>query len=435
GQTGQTPNPPAPETESEYAGPAILSRGASSVFRTPQSLKLRPFVTLNGVHETGITGVTVQPDGSVPDDSSWGAEAIVGAYGYQRLRRGVIGLDYKGNYRHYSRNSYYNGTDQLLALVVSRQASKRVSFTLRESAGTFSRSFQDYFDGFGDLDPSFANVPASELFDGRTNYLSTLGDLTYAQSARLSFNMGGDGFLVRRRSKALFGVTGYRARGDVNYRASRRTTMGVHYSFTHYEYTKAFGASDFHTVSYNHSIRIGRRAELGLQVGGARVETLGIARVAIDPVIAAILGQTYGVQALYRVNYVPVLGARISQGFRTSHVSVSYHQAPNSGNGVYLTSRHQTARADYSYTGIRRWHFGASGGYNYLGSLTQTLGSLRGWEGGAGANYQLGAGMHITTRADFRRHKIGQTTFERTQTHLTVGFSFSPGEVPLSFWR
>jgi hypothetical protein len=41
-------------------------------------------------------------------------------------------------------------------------------------------------------------MPTDELFDSRTNYLQSRVDLTWRLTARLSFDFGGDGFVVRR---------------------------------------------------------------------------------------------------------------------------------------------------------------------------------------------------------------------------------------------
>ena len=187
-------------------------------------------------------------------------------------------------------------------------------------------------EGAGFLDAEFGNIPRNELFDGGVVFLSTLSDVTYQKTARLSFNIGGDGFLTRRRSSALYGLTGYRARGDVSYRVGRRSTVTALYNFNHFEYTKGFGASDVHAVGLGYAVHIGRRWDFGVQFGGARVETLGIVQVSIDPVIAAIIGRSVGVEALYRVNYVPNGSATLSRQFHRGILGFSYSRGVGSGS-------------------------------------------------------------------------------------------------------
>jgi hypothetical protein len=420
--------------EPEYSGPAILSRGGMASVRIPtESLRIQPFLTVMGNYDTGITPVTVSPQGQIPNDNSIGVDVSAGLYGYYRWKTATLGVDYQGTYRDYARNTSYNGTDQSLSLLFQKQATRHVGFTLRESAGLFARNF--YSPGaFNLIDPSFSNTPTNDIFDGRTIYLNTMADLTYQKSARLSFNFGGDGFVTRRRSSSLYGVTGYRARGDIAYRTTRYATTGVAYDFTHFEYTKGFGGSDVHTLAIVQSFRIGKRWELSVRGGGSRVETLGIGIVNIDPVIAAIIGRSQGIEAIYRVNWAPTLDGRLTRSFHHASLSFGYSRGVTPGNGLYLTSRGQTGTASFSYTGIRKLNVGVSLGYNSYGSLTQTVGNYSGYTGGAGFTYTLTRALHFITRYDYRRYDIAQSVFRRDSYRASIGFGFSPKDVPLTLW-
>lgn len=431
-------NPPVPadsqpEPQAEYGGPAVLSRGAASSLRPPANIRLRPFLALSASYDTGITAVGVRSDGQLPNVASLGAEGEFGVLGSRRWKQSSLGLDYRGSYRHYTKNSYYNGTDQLLTLVYKKQPSRRIEFTLREMAGALSRSFYNPQQS-ALIDPSFANAPNNELFDGRTLYLSTMGDMTYMKTARLSFNLGGDGFLVRRRSSSLYGVTGYRARGDVAYRTSRFATSGVGYDFTHFEFTKGFGASDIHTVAFAQSFRFGRSWELAMKFGGSRVETLGLTVVSVDPIIAAITGVSQGVEAIYRINWVPSVDSKLTRTFRRADLTFGYSRGVTPGNGIYLTSRVETATASVSYSGIRKWNLGASGGHIGYGSLSRQLGNFSTYTAGGGATYNITGVLHFIARYDFRTYDVSETTFKRNSYRAQIGLAFSPGELPLSLW-
>lgn len=418
----------------EYGGPSVLSRGEASSVRDPKGrTAIRPYFEVLGAYEGGITGVTVRQDGSIPSVSSLGGEVSVGALGAHGWKKTTLELDYKGNYRHYFKTSYYNGSDQSLSLSFSRKLTKRLQFSLRESAGTFTRNFNTT-DAYSGLDPTFTNSPANELFDGRTLFLNTLGDVTYRKSARLSFNFGGDGFLVRRRSSSLYSVTGYRARGDFAYRLTKGNTLGVAYDFTHYEFNRGFGGSDIQTVSLLESIRLNRTWELALQLGINRVETLGIGQVQIDPVVAAIIGRTVGIQIVYRVNYVPQGSGKLTARFRQSELGFKYERGVSPGNGLFLTSRREEASGSYSYTGIQKWNLGIGAGYDSLGSLARDVGNYKAYRAGAGATYQLTRATHLNTRVDFRRYDISGVAFQRNSYRASIGLAFTPGNVPLSLW-
>jgi len=49
---------------------------------------------------------------------------------------------------------------------------------------------------------------------------------------------------------------------------------------------------------------MGRYWELAMKAGAARVETLALTVVAIDPAIAAIVGRTSALEVAYRINWV-----------------------------------------------------------------------------------------------------------------------------------
>jgi hypothetical protein len=423
---------PAPEPQ--YGGPAILSRGGTSTLRVPtESIRIRPFAAVNGNYDTGITPVTVSSQGKIPNDNSMGVEVEAGVYGYHRWKTATLGIDYRGSYRDYTKNTSYNGTDQSLSLIYTKQATRRISYTLREASGLFSRNFYNV-GPYNLVDATFSNTPTNDIFDGRTLYFSTMGDVTYQATARLSFNFGGDGFLVRRRSSSLYGLTGYRARGDMAYRTSRFATSGLAYDFTHFEYTKGFGGSDIHTLSLTQAFRMGRYWELSLRAGGSRVETLGLIQVVIDPVIAAIIGTTQGIAVIYRVNWVPAATALLTRKFHYTTLTFNYSRGVSPGNGLYLTTRQESVFGNLSYTGIRKANIGISAGHVSYGSLTQTVGNFSAVTAGAGLTYQISGPLHFLTRYDYRRYDIASTVFQRPSYRATIGIGFSPKDVPLSLW-
>jgi hypothetical protein len=255
-------------------------------------------------------------------------------------------------------------------------------------------------------------------------------------SPRLSFGIGGSAFAVRRRATALLGVNGYNAEGDAAYRLSRHTTLGINYGFVRYDFTRAFGGANVHTVGVNYSWQMNRRWQMGLMVSGFRVENESIRRVQIDPLVALIIGQTTGFEAFHAINYSSGFGARLSRSFRQANLAFSYTRGISPGNGLLVTSRNEIFDATFTYTGIRTWNLSASAGYNRLRSMTQIAGTYDSAIFGAGFTRQIWrGGVHMVGRYDYRRY---ETTFlalpERSQSRISIGFSFAPGDIPLSLW-
>ena len=273
----------------DYAGPSVLSRGGGGGVTPSGPITFRPYFNLSGMYDGGMSATT-DSSGRLRSSGLAGGEAAVGLYGYHGWKHTVLGVNYRGDYRRYNRKTSYDGTTQLLTFGLTHQASKRLEVTFREAAGTFTQN-TGYGGTFGFFDPTFAQIPHNELLDSRTDYLSTMADAKYLISRRLSVNFGGSGFLVRRRVSSFYGVTGSSARADVAYRLTRRSTIAGDYFFTHFDFNKAFGASDMHSAAADYSIRLSRSWELGLRAGIIRVEMLSMGVVEIDPVVAAIIGR------------------------------------------------------------------------------------------------------------------------------------------------
>jgi hypothetical protein len=458
----------------EYSGPAILSRGETPAAQTAAPIAFRPYIGLSGIYDTGLLGVAATSTGVIPTRDLYGLELNLGAYTYHTWKHTTLALDYRGNFRHYSVSSW-DGTDQFLSLILTHRPSKRVTFTLRNQGGVYSRN---YFlsSTLGTLDPNYLQLPQNDIFSNRVVFVSTSGDLTYRKSARLSFNIGADGNLVRRQSSALYGVTGAIVRGDVEYRITRHSTLGADYRFTHFDYTRGFGNTDIHSVGFNYTTQFSPHLQFSARIGGARVESISLTEVKLDPAIAALLGQTVAIQAAHRLNYAPDMQARLTDTFRHSQFTLSYSNAVNPGNGVYLTSRsnqgsvsdmqarltdtfrhsqftlsysnavnpgngvYLTSRsnqgsASYSYSGVRYWNFGADATYGRMTALVQTVGAYTSYGGGVGVTRELGKSLHAVLRLDSRHYTVaGTTMFAHNEYRATLGLAFSPGDVPLALW-
>jgi hypothetical protein len=419
------------QSDQEYSGPAVLSRGQVPNPTTPAPITFRPYIGISGIYDSGLIPVSVTSNGQIPYTDSYGVELNLGLYGYHNWKHTTLALDYRGDFRHYSAASYYDGSDHFLSLILTHKPSRHIEFTLRNQAGTYS---QNYFLPSVVPQNTFLQTPANDLYDNRVIFVSTAGDMTYQKSARLSFDLGGEGDLVRRRSTALYGVTSYSAHGDTQYRISRHTTIGVDYHYLHFDFTRAFGATDIHSVGLDLSRQLTKRMQVSVRLGGARVETQNLVQVAIDPAIAALLGISVGVQAAYHVNYSPDLTARLINMFHHAEFQLDYGDTLTPGNGVYVTSRMQTGDATYSYTGVRYWNFGVSATYSRLSALVQTLGSYTTYGGGVGVTRELTKSLHAVVRFDERHFKVAGSQFVHNEARVSFGLAFSPGDVPLALW-
>ncbi|MCU1336383.1 MAG: hypothetical protein JWO19_1964 [Bryobacterales bacterium] len=416
-----------------YLGPGILTRGAGDIgVRGGQDVDLRFYVNASGIYDNGLQPYAVDSTGHlVTVNGLWGTEVALGAYGVHKFRHARLGLDYKGTYRHYTEKSSYDGSDHQLALGYTYQQSRRLVFDMRQLAGTASQATS--FGGYLTAVPDALITPSSLLFDNRANFLQSSLDVNYIQSARTTFTFGGEGFGVWRQAKGLIGTQGWDMRGTIQHRLSRRTTVGVSYQHAHYDFPKAFGESDINSATGILTSQLGRSWDVTLRGGAYQAEVQGLQRVAVDPAIAALLGVTSTIETFYRKSIFPQWDATLHRRFQRADLSFAYKRGVSAGNGVYLTSREESASGYLSYTGIRKWSFSATAGYSRLSGIGQDLKPYSQLTGGAGATYALTNPIHLFVRYDARHQEIVDLTFRQTSYRATIGISFSPGDVPLAF--
>jgi hypothetical protein len=433
----QPDSQPADSTDAgagaEYSGPAILSRGQSPSLQNASPIAFRPFIGLNGTYDTGLTPVAVSTTGHIPSTDSYGEEVSLGAYTYRKWKHTTLSLDYHGDFRRYSTNNS-ESTDHSLGLSLTREVTGRATVTLREQGGIFSQN-NFLASTLGPLDSSYLPLPGNSIYNNRTIFAGVSADMSYLLTPLLSFSIGANGSLVRRESSALYGSTSGGARGDLQYRMSRHTTIGIDYNYTYFDYTRGFGDSEVQSLGMSYSAQLSPHLQLSASVGGARIESTSLTTVTLDPAIAALLGETQSVQAAYRLNYAPDMQARLASTFRRSQFSLGYVDQISPGNGVYLASKNSSGSLSYGYSGVHYWSFGASASYGRMTSLVQTLGAYTTYGGGGGVTRELGKGVHAVLHVGaFHNDIAGGSLFRRAQYSASLGLSFSPGDVPLVLW-
>ncbi len=430
---------------SVFGGPSVLSGDQGSSGGSVRRLfQIRPYLNIGASYTDGLTPAAIDTEGRIPNRSSAGVTASFGAMGYREWKKSRLALSYNGRARHYTRQKTHDGIDQTLALAFQHQPTPRLQLSFNQSAGIYSRSLGlaglNPADGqaFGftpNLSSSVSNIPAvpqNDIFDTRTYYLTSSGGLRYNKTARLSFGAYGTGFTVLRHSSALAGVRGVGAGGDIGYRLSRTQTIGIGYAFANYSYTRGFGDANIHSSQIYYTRQLNRRWMAGGSVGAYRLEAVGTQRVRLDPLIAALLGTTTGVEVFHTKTYGTMLSAQLSAQFRNSALNFGYSRGLNPGNGLYLTSQAESIYAAYSYVPIRNWSGGLQAVYTRLSARTQNLGRSEAYIGTASLGRSIFSWMSYGVSASIRRYKI-VNGFHRDSYVVTMGLGFSPGEIPISF--
>jgi hypothetical protein len=285
-------------------------------------------------------------------------------------------------------------------------------------------------------------IPADELFDNRTNYVQSRVDLTWHLTARLSLDVGGDGFVVRRASPLLAGLNGYSARVSMAYRITPRQTISASFDDTYFDFQNAFGNSRLETSALGYSIAITKEWDLSTLAGAVRVSTLGLTQVPLDPTIAALTGANFALVTFSNVPFLPVAEVRLIRRFKDATLAVDYSSGVTPGNGLYLTSRQSSGAAAYSYKATRTFQARANAGFNQLSALGvvagQALGKYSNLQGGIQALYKLRRDTYLDLRYDYRHYTTHYTTggaiLEMDSNRVSLGLVFSLGTTSSMAW-
>ena len=431
----------------QYAGPAILSRGEAPAAMSAPTVDFALSLSLMANYTTGLSGVSApNAQGQLADTSSYGAGVTIGVSGAHSWRHTHIGLSYSGSFTDYPSASYFAGLSQGLSFGLTQQFSRHIAFSLRQSAGLFTQFAPSTvsLNSSVPFDASQSYIPTTDFYDNRTIYSTTQANLIYQASTRLSFSFGGGYFTNIRRSSALYGAAGESAMGDLEYRLSRRTTVGANYGFSHYGYSGSAGGAYIHSLGLDASVRWSRWTELSFFGGASRVSSSFQQIVPIDPAILAILCpsslvSTCPLTGSLVVNnntfWGPNFGGRLSRSFQRGAAYISIGESITPGNGLFLTSRAASAGAGYGYSGLRKWSLSIGASYTTALSMGNIQGSYGQVTGSYSMSRQLFGQLSLVSSFNATQYRSGSfAAYNRLIYSASIGLGYSTKNIPVRFF-
>jgi len=416
----------------EYTGPAVLSR-SYSLNRpfTPETLKWHEALGVSTVYDSGVVSASTDQAGSINDTSSFGNQITWGFGGRHYWRKDQLGLSFQGNYTTGGAQAA-SGSNMGLNLDYSHVITRRLSLQVSATGSILSQNYALQNPAVA-AETTIANInlstsPDVQIFDNGTKQLNTHVALEWQQNARLSFSFGGAWFTTVRDASALIGVTGEQANADVNYRLTRKTTIGAYYSFSYYLYPKGTGQSDTHTVGGIYSNALTKSTQLRFRGGISHTETLGLETVPIlDPLIVALLGQSSGIIDAYHASNGADISAEFVHDFRGARTAnVSYADGITPGNGVFLTSQQRTISAGFNARFFRRYSLGLGAGQSTLSSQAQTLGKYTSQYVTVSVSRAFPRGISSVFSFNYRHFAIFDAPGAGNEFRVTAGASWSP---------
>ncbi len=419
----------------QYAGPAVLSRSYTlSRPMTPREINWSWNIGLNAIYSTGLATGLVNPNGTANYTSAFGQSTAWGFRGRHFWKRDQLGVAYTGTFNRYDGADRYGGQNETLSADFAHEFSPRLSVHLVQTGTILSQSYS-LENPLGNAEVSAANLnlaasPAVQILGTGLRQTATTASLTWQKSARLSFSYGGSFFLTQEHGYGLLGMTGMQAQSDMNYRITRKATVGAYYSFNDYVYTGHVEVADANTFGGIFSYAFTRTLQLRLRGGVTRSESNGLSSIPIDPVIAALIGQGSVVVDTDRLSTFSDISAQVVKDFarkRTANVSYAHGLAP--GNGLILTSIQQTISAAYSMRFFRQYTVGLSLGQTSISSASQTIGKYTSDYATLSVSRSYRHGVTANCSLSYRKFNLeGGPQIPQTQIYLTSGFTWGPGE-------
>lgn len=424
------------EPVQEYTGPAVLSRSYSiNQALVPEQVKWNESFGVSAVYDSGITS-TVSTGGTPGAASDLTGTRVNWAFsGRHYFKRDVVSLSYSGNWSQYSGYEAYNGTNQNLSASLSHVLTRRLRLNLGGAGSVMS--LNSILEGQTAGSQTIANInlgtsPNIQIFDYGSKQVSFQADLTFQQTSRLSYSLGGSYFGIEQNAAFLLGMTGQQARADVNYRLTRKTTVGTYYSHSSYLYSSGFGDSGTNTFGGIYSYAFNKTTQVRFRGGISEIQSVGLVTVQINPVIAALLGEKAGVIDAYSSFKTSDISAQLVKDFRHgTTASVAFAHGVTPGNGLYQTSVMESMSAGMTMKVFRSYNLGIAIGRDMLEAGIQALVSNFGTYEDEYATVSLSRsyrrGVGLTFALAYRHFNLEAAGFAQNQLSITSGFSWGSG--------
>ena len=420
----------------QYGGPAILARGQSPGPMVATQIDFRPYVSVSGMYEAGLNGVSVDANGAPVNDASYGVYVSFGVSGMHSWKHTKIGVNYSSGFSLYQKSFYSGINSQGFQMSISHQLNRHASLSLSTDAVMYgSNHATPTLPPTVEFDPATTYTPTNDFFDNRTISVSTQASVTIQKSTRISYSLGGDEFITRRRSSSLYGTSGLGAHADLMYRLSRRSTFGGVFQYIHYSFTGIYGSTDMFTAAAAYSHSFSPTVEMSATAGVSKYENVFVETVPIDPAIAAVIGISSAQRVSYVKHYMPNFSFRLSKVVPRGTVFVYVSNSLNPGNGLFLTSTSFNAGVGYNYTGFRLWAVSAGANYNKSISRGNVYGQYGSYSANLSASRQIVKMTHGVLSFFLRRYDSGDfQNYNKWSYGVNLGVSFSPGDIPVRLW-
>jgi hypothetical protein len=368
------------------------------------------------------TGVPVNNESSVGTyGNSAGFDVGGGLDFYHYFSRGSVSVNYSGSYHDYSNTTYYSGFQQGLNFNFKYSLAKHLLLGLQQGISTAPN-------GIGSYQLTQNPYVGANGLAGQSRLYITSVSLVYQASNRLSYQFGGEFFASQYRPNNINDSLGGQGSAGVNYRTSKKTTLGFTYSYAHFGYSQLNDVSNSQTAYFTFAHEISPRTQFSL-AGGVTSVAVSQSILFGDPPIPV---------SFHNTTVFPYFNGRLNHTGRRASVGVQASQSVLAGNGQLNTSKAITVSGNVSYTPSQRWAFSANGGYQHLEALSSASqapsSSYGSGFGNIGLTYKLSRHFGLKSSFGFGIFDGYNNVSNTPTTFLSFGIIFTSGDRPVLFF-
>ncbi|MDQ2713027.1 MAG: hypothetical protein M3Y24_12505 [Acidobacteriota bacterium] len=359
--------------------------------------------------------------------SSGGFSIGGGVTASKQFSDGILSLNYRGDYRNYSGGYEAGGTDQYLNLIYSKRLGRRWTISFQEGAGILFYN-----------SPYFGNSAGGGIqtnpFSPTTRFLSSSVYLSYRQTARLTYTLGGSFFLNRYNFPGAIGSTGGIFSASASYALTGRTNFGGTYSHDNFVFQHGAGNTTLDGGYANLSHTFGRGWLVNVSAGVTRAHTYGVINYPLSFILAGQTVSGYAVGHYDQTSEIPTVQGSVYHHFRSFNMSASAGRGVNPGNGTYLTSTN-TYFGGVVSKGFRNSVLSANANYSRVTSIANAVAQAYS-QNGIVASYSRIIFPHLSAYVTYNYNRYGALLnySSITDNRFIFGVAFSSKNIPLTIY-
>lgn len=372
-----------------------------------------------------------QSTGRDPVGRGFGANFGWGVNGSFSGANSGTSLSYNGNFNQgFGPAGNASFLNQALSIGHARSLDYKTSVSLFATGGEFTRVGGGTLASrpFNDFQPV---TLAPGFLDTKTYFASAGGGISHRLNERSAVSAVSSYFAISRPGATMFDPRGFSLGGRYSYRLTERDSLFFGYGFSQTYFRRSVGEFNAHDVFVGWGRLIRPNLTFSMQYGQAFGNSTFAASVAIDPEIAAIIGQSTTLVLQRRDTRFWTGSAGLNYSRERWSTSVFAARGGSPGNGLIGAAVSDSAGISAAFSGTQRINFNANFNVTRLQSLSTLPGGFVGYQAGVGTTARLIGNLNAFARYDYLWNEASQTQAARRFYTASIGIAWSTNTRPI----